>query len=163
MPNNKFSKRFTYINLKVHYIQISKYESLAPFEQVKWWHCSKMRCQIVPSYWSSNWKSSVASKVLPTAPIDSCYTFCGPTGGTQLWVGYRCTARSFNYHPITKPEKMQICDLFLNHLFCEGPFLTNQYFLPCKLACMSTFWQLMGKQKEKFIENHVFCKNATYI
>ena len=42
-------------------------------------------------------------------------------GGTQLWVGYGCVARSFN-HPITKPEKMQICNLCLNHLLLEGPF-----------------------------------------
>ena len=32
-------------------------------------------------------------------------------GGTQLWVGYGCAARSFNHHPITKPEKTQICNL----------------------------------------------------
>ena len=75
-------------------------------------------------------------------------------GGTQLWVGYGCAAQSFDHHPIAKPEKMQICKLCLNHLFCEGPFFkTNQYFLPCKLACKSTFWQPMGKRKEQFIEN----------
>ena len=29
-----------------------------------------------------------------------------------------------DYHPIIKPEKMQICNLNLaNHLFFEGPFL----------------------------------------
>ena len=38
-------------------------------------------------------------------------------GGTQLWVGYGCATRSFYHHPITKPEKTQICDLCLNHLF----------------------------------------------
>ena len=43
-------------------------------------------------------------------------------GGTQLGVGYGCVARNFDHHPITKPEKTQICDLCLNHLFCEGPF-----------------------------------------
>ena len=46
--------------------------------------------------------------------------------GTQLWVGYGCAARSFDHHPcdpVTKPEKMQICNLCLNHLFLEGPFL----------------------------------------
>ena len=32
-------------------------------------------------------------------------------GGTQLWVGYGCAARSFDHHPITKPEKTQICNL----------------------------------------------------
>ena len=50
------------INLTVHYDAIcrSKDTSLQLlFEQVKWWHCSKMRWQIVPNYWSSNWKSSV--------------------------------------------------------------------------------------------------------
>ena len=45
-------------------------------------------------------------------------------GGTQLWVGYGCAARSFDdHHPITKPEKTQICNLYLNHLFLEGYFL----------------------------------------
>ena len=44
-------------------------------------------------------------------------------GGTQLWVEYGCAARSFDHHPITKPEKTQICNLYLNHLFLEGPFL----------------------------------------
>ena len=46
-----------------------------------------------------------------------------PGGGTQLWVGYGCAARSFDHHPITKPEKTQICNLYQNHLFLEGPFL----------------------------------------
>ena len=46
-----------------------------------------------------------------------------PLGGTQLWVGYGCAARSFDHHPITKPEKAQIRNLCLNHLFLEGPFL----------------------------------------
>ena len=32
-------------------------------------------------------------------------------GGSQLWVGYGCAVRSFDHHPITKPEKMQICNL----------------------------------------------------
>ena len=44
-------------------------------------------------------------------------------GGTQLRVGHGCAARSFDHHPITKPEKTQICNLCLNHLFLEGPFL----------------------------------------
>ena len=44
-------------------------------------------------------------------------------GGTQLWVGYGCAARSFDHHPITKPEKTQICYLYKNHSFLEGPFL----------------------------------------
>ena len=38
-------------------------------------------------------------------------------GGTQLWVGYGCAARSFEHHPITKPEKTQICYLYQNHSF----------------------------------------------
>ena len=46
-----------------------------------------------------------------------------PRGGTQLWVGYGCAARSFDHHPITKPEKTQICYLYQNHSFFEGPFL----------------------------------------
>ena len=41
-------------------------------------------------------------------------------------------ARSFDHHPITKPEKTQIRDLCLNHLFREGPF-----FKP-----ISTFYHL---------------------
>ena len=44
-------------------------------------------------------------------------------GGTQLWVGYGCAARSFDHHPITKPEKTQICYLYQNLSFLEGPFL----------------------------------------
>ena len=32
-------------------------------------------------------------------------------GGTQLWVGHGCAARSFEHHPITKPEKARICNL----------------------------------------------------
>ena len=43
-------------------------------------------------------------------------------GATQIWVRYRCPARSFDHHPITKPEKMQICNLCLNHCFLKGPF-----------------------------------------
>ena len=87
-----------------------------------------------------------------------------PGGGTQLWVGYGCAARSFDHHPITKPEKTQICYLYKNHSFLEGAlFKTNQCFLQCKLGCISTFWQPIDKSKEKFIGNYVFCKNATYI
>ena len=49
---------------------------------------------------------------------------------TQTWVGYGCVAHSFDHHPITKPEKMQICNLCLNHLFLEGPF-----FKPTSTYC----------------------------
>ena len=93
--------------------------------------------------------------------------YSGGGGGTQLWVGYGCAARSFDHHPITKPVKTQICDLskpFVPGIcFVNGPFLSQSvaYFLPCNLACMSTFWQ--PKLKEKFIENYVFCEKATYI
>ena len=70
-------------------------------------------------------------------------------GGTQVWVGYGCASRSFDHHPITKPEKMQICNLCLNHLFLEGSFLNQSVLLPCKLGCKSTFWQPIGKLNEK--------------
>ena len=43
-------------------------------------------------------------------------------GGTQILVGYGCPARSFNHHPITKPERTKICNLCLNHMFLEGSF-----------------------------------------
>ena len=46
-----------------------------------------------------------------------------PGGGTQLWVGYGCAARSFDHNPISKPEKAQIRNLCPNHFFLEGPFL----------------------------------------
>ena len=63
-----------------------------------------------------------------------------PEGVLKNWVGYGCPARGFNHHPITEPEKTKICNLCLKHLFLEGPFFkTNQYFLPCKLGCISTF------------------------
>ena len=85
-------------------------------------------------------------------------------GSTQTWVGYGCAAHSFDHHPITKPEKMQICNLCLNHMFLEGPF-----FKPTSTFChvnldakVELFWQPIGKLKEKFIENYAFCKNATY-
>ena len=85
-------------------------------------------------------------------------------GGTQLWVGYGCAARSLDHHPIKKPEKTQICYLYQNHLFLEGPlFKTNQCFLQYKLGSISTFWQPIDKPKDKFIGNYAFCKNATYI
>ena len=85
-------------------------------------------------------------------------------GGTQLWVGYGCAARSFDHHPITKPEKTQICYLYQNHSFLEGPFLKPiSAFYNVKLGCISTFWQPIDKPKDKFIGNYAFCKNATYI
>ena len=71
-------------------------------------------------------------------------------GGTQLWVGYGCAARSFDHHPITKPEKTQICYLYKNHSFLEGPFLKP----------ISAFYNVNW---EIFIGNYAFCKNATYI
>ena len=61
-----------------------------------------------------------------TLAWDLNITWWAPGGGggrgTQFWVGYECAARSFDHHPITKPEKTQIWDLCLNHLFREGPF-----------------------------------------
>ena len=81
----------------------------------------------------------------------------GPGGYSNLSWLYGCPAQSFNHHSITKPEKTKICNLCLNQLFLdhvERPFLkTNQYFLPCKLGCIGTFWQPKGKPEEKFIEN----------
>ena len=58
------------------------------------------------------------------------WPYHGGGGVTQIWVGYGCPAWSFNHHPITKPEKMKICNLCLNHLFLKGPFFkkNNQYF-----------------------------------
>ena len=92
-------------------------------------------------------------------PVKSILWVICPGGGTQLWVGYGCAARSFDHHPITKPEKTQICYLYQNHSFLEGPFLkTNQCFLQCKLGCISTFWQPIDKPKDKFIGNYAFCK-----
>ena len=68
-------------------------------------------------FWLSFFKNAFESsyKFNPTGIM--------PGGGTQLWVGYGCAARSFDHHPITKPEKTQICYLYLNHSFLEGPFL----------------------------------------
>ena len=86
-----------------------------------------------------------------------------PRGGTQLWVGYGCAARSFEHHPITKPEKMQICYLYQNHSFLRALLKTNHCFLQCKLGCISTFWQPVDKPKDKFIGNYAFWKKATYI
>ena len=44
-------------------------------------------------------------------------------GGTQIWVGYRGAAQSFDHHPIAKPEKMQNCNLYL--VFQRALLLTN--------------------------------------
>ena len=86
-------------------------------------------------------------------------------GGTQLWVGYGCAARSFDHHPITKPEKTHWNLLPISKPFVSwrALFKTNQCFLQCKLGCISTFWQPIDKPKDKFIGNYTFCKNATYI
>ena len=63
-------------------------------------------------------------------------------GVLKFELGTDVQARSFDHHPITKPEKTQICDLCLNHLFREGSYFKPiSTFLPFRLACMSTFWQ----------------------
>ena len=82
-------------------------------------------------------------------------------GSTQLWVGYGCAAQSFDHHPITKPEKTQICYLYQNHSFLEGPFLKpiSAFYN----VNWSTFWQHIDKPKDKFIGNYAFFKNATYL
>ena len=50
---------------------------------------------------------------------------CGPGGGR--WVGYGAAAQSFDHQPITKPEKTQNCNLYLNHFFFQRtPLLTKQ-------------------------------------
>ena len=92
------------------------------------------------------------------------YYYYYSRGGTQLWVGYGCAARSFEHHPITKPEKTQICYLYQKpFVSLRALFKTNQCFLQCKFGCISTFWQPVDKPKDKFIGNYAFCKNATYI
>ena len=71
-------------------------------------------------------------------------------GGTQLWVGYGCAARSFDHHPITKPEKTaNLQPITKPFASWRTLFKTNQYFLPYKLGCISTFWQPIGKLKGK--------------
>ena len=55
-------------------------------------------------------------------------------GGTQLWVGYRGAAQSFDHHPITKPEKTQNRNLYLNHLFFEGPSLNRSALFNMKIG-----------------------------
>ena len=65
-------------------------------------------------------------------------------GGTQLWVGYGCAAQSFDHHPITKPEKTQICDLCLNHLFFEGPFF----------KLISTFYHVIWHAYKYFLTTY---------
>ena len=50
----------------------------------------------------------------------------------ETWEFEKLKAWNFNHHPITKPEKMQNCSLYLNHLFFQGPF-----FKP-----ISTFYQM---------------------
>ena len=42
-------------------------------------------------------------------------------GGTQLELGTDVQPKVLTHHPITKPEKMQICDL----CFVKGPFLNQ--------------------------------------
>ena len=61
---------------------------------------------------------------------DACISIClhqicklYPRGITQIWVGYRYPARSFNHRPISKLKKMQICNLCLNHLW----WLSSQF------------------------------------
>ena len=54
-----------------------------------------------------------------------------PGGYSTLSWGTDVRPGTFDHHPITKPEKTQICDLCLNHLFLEGPF----FFKP-----ISTFY-----------------------
>ena len=52
---------------------------------------------------------------------------------------YNLTREDTNLQPITKPFAS-----------CWRTLLkTNQYFLPYKLGCISTFWQPIGKLKEK--------------
>ena len=98
----------------------------------------------------------------------------GP-GGTQLWVGYRCAARSFDHHPITKPEKTQICNLYLNHLFLEGPFLkpnstlyhvhwTHKYFLTTyRWTKGKIHWKLCILQKCDPYLNHFQIKRGSLV
>ena len=82
-----------------------------------------------------------------------CYNKLIQGGGYSNLSWVRLAAQSFNHYPITKPEQTKICNLCLNH-FLKGPFFkTNQYLLPCcKLGCIGTFWQPIGKPEDKFIE-----------
>ena len=58
-------------------------------------------------------QTAICAETCAEIEAESGRTACrpDPPGGTQLWVGYGCAARSFDYHPITKPEKVQICNL----------------------------------------------------
>ena len=55
--------------------------------------------------------------------LESEFTKVSNPGGSQISVGYGVAARSFDHHPIAKSEKTQNCNLYLNPLFFEGPFL----------------------------------------
>ena len=73
--------------------------------------------KILLCYWSRSRREETQF-----SSLEKVYTGTHVPGGTQLWVGYGCAALSFDHHPVTKPEKTQICNLCLNHLFLEGPF-----------------------------------------
>ena len=60
---------------------------------------------------------------------------CGPKFRPPL---YNKTREDANLQPITKPFASW-----------RTLFKTNQYFLPYKLGCISTFWQPIGKLKGK--------------
>ena len=74
---------------------------------------------------------------------------CGPKFRTPP---YNKTREDANLLPISKP-----------FVSWRALFKTNQWFLQCKLGCISTFWQPIDKPKDKFIGNYAFCKKATYI
>ena len=74
---------------------------------------------------------------------------CGPKFRTPP---YNKTREDANLLPISKP-----------FVSLRALFKTNQWFLQCKLGCISTFWQPVDKPKDKFIGNYAFCKNVTYI
>ena len=73
-----------------------------------------------------------------------------PRGGTQLWVGYGCAARRFRPPPYNKTrEDANLQPITKPFASWRTLFKTNQYFLPYKLGCISTFWQPIGKLKGK--------------
>ena len=91
------------------------------------------RCTSSPPYWYTSigqyWTILAFQYCLLSGSHQHVLKNVNTPGGTQLCVGYGCAARSFDHHPITKPEKTQICNvclktffLLLLLFFVKGPF-----------------------------------------
>ena len=75
------------------------------------------------SYWCVPVRSGCWSAQLGLLKMKQLEEMSPGVCPSKIWIGYGRTARRFDHHPISKPEKAKVCNPCVENLFLEGSFL----------------------------------------